>query len=743
MGVRKTAGSAMADAQIVGGWKRYAARKVGTPEAVAEGACYLEPRPCPFEARPDFESRFKEDCVHCARLQGAVERVAPAGSGAAGAIPTLGLLLRLVEAEGLGSAAGAPRPADEDEEERVARATFLLRALPALHAASGARRTERALLASIAGAFSDLTDTILLFEVLADAAGLRLASAYRRADARIGPPPPEGAFDVETLAQSGAFDGEVFDRLRDEILPLDEDRDLLADAVFDGRAAQVMRPGQELRLPTILVEHLPDGPAAILPVFGRERVRYVLVLSSMPEIAGWTSDQMELLSAIAAQAGLAVEGGALLDFARRRGAAARAVHDLLAGLVKPAPAESPAETALRALADATESSHAAAWTLGPDGRHALACILGRPDAGEPDLIEVGESLRHWFEADATPMLLHDLGNDPRFPGGLPEAWGTALAVPLVADDRVWGSFLVVRESRLGAEPAALPYDGEDAALGTTIALLASLARSRDAARDVTGSMERRLRDAEAQLRHLEKVAVVGERGIQLAQDIRNPISAISGFAKRMLKGLPAGNENREYLEIILREADRLERVLAEQISMAQMTRPRLKLQSLNAIVQEALELQSEELVRRRVRLLKRLSPDLPSLLIDPDKIRQVLSNVLQHALQSVPSGGRVRVETRNGTGVVQAEVAHDGPKVAGETLDRLFVPFSTSRRYGAGVGLAVAYQMVREHGGEIRARSEGDWSSIVTIYLPVRENQDRRAKPDRRAGRNDRRRRLA
>jgi hypothetical protein len=75
--------------------------------------------------------------------------------------------------------------------------------------------------------------------------------------------------------------------------------------------------------------------------------------------------------------------------------------------------------------------------------------------------------------------------------------------------------------------------------------------------------------------------------------------------------------------------------------MAQMTRPRLKLQSLNALVQEVLELQSEELVRRRVRLLKRLSPDVPSLLIDNDKMRQVLLNIVQHALQSVPSGGRV------------------------------------------------------------------------------------------------------
>ena len=276
------------------------------------------------------------------------------------------------------------------------------------------------------------------------------------------------------------------------------------------------------------------------------------------------------------------------------------------------------------------------------------------------------------------------------------------------------------------------------------AAIATLAALKDGAAETTAKSSRHVEELTAQLKHAERLAVVGERGIQVAQEIRNPIAAITGFARRVLKSVGPEDPNKEFLEIILRETERLERILTEQVSMAQMTRPRLKLQSLNALVQEVLETQSEELVKRRVRLLKRLSPDVPSLLLDNEKMRQVLANVLQYALHQVPSGGRVRVETRSGAGHVQAEVAHDGPKTPGESLDRLFVPFSATRRYGAGVGLAVAYQIVREHGGEIRARSEGDWSSIVTIYLPVRENQDRRGKPDRRGGsRSDRRRRLA
>jgi signal transduction histidine kinase len=748
LGAKRRTGSKsgveQADALVVAGWKRFAERRLGSAARVVEGRCYLEAPPCPFESRASFEARFSRDCLRCSRMRSAMEQAAPSSPEGAGAIPTLGLLLRLNEAHGSGSAAGAiPPSSEEHEESRFHTASILLRALPLLHASSGLRRTARVLLAAIAGAFSEVADTVLFYDVTPDGAALRLESAFRRADVGIPVGDRDGYLDVELLAAGGAFDGEVFEKLREGTLPLDQDRDLLSDAVLDGRTTVVLHPSREYRLPTILVDHLPDGPAAVIPVFGRERVRGVLVVSAAPGIGGWTGEQIELLMAIATQAGMALEGASLLDLARRRGAGLRAIHELLASQQKPMGGEPSLDHALRALADVTESSHGIAWARNADGEHALGAIVGRPEAGEAELRELGESFRHWFEADSKPMLLDSVARDPRFAGALPESWGTALAVPLRADDRHWGTFLVVRETRAGAEPSALPYDAEDAALGVLAAAAASLARSREMSLDSVHRAERRLRDAEAQLRHVEKVAVVGERGIQIAQEIRNPVAAISGFAKRVLQALPETDENREYLEIILREADRLERVLTEQIALAQMTRPRLKLQSLNTVVQEALELQSEELVRRRVRLLKRLGPDLPSLLIDPDKIRQVLSNVLRHALQSVPSGGRVRVETRSGVGVVQVEVAHDGPKVAGETLDRLFVPFSTSRRYGAGVGLAVAYQMVREHGGEIRARSEGDWSSIVTIYLPVRENQDRRARPDRRAGRNDRRRRLA
>ncbi len=741
MGAKRASGTARLEDLMLLAWKRYADRKAQGANRVAQGACYMESRPCPFEARADFETRFSQDCVHCARVQGAVERVQPAPPGASGVIPTLGLLFHLLEDE---TRLARLEQVDglEEEEARSRTAGFLFRSIPLMHGALAPDRIARLLLAAIGGAFADVADTILLFRLTADGNGAQLAASYRRADRTAPDAAFRGYLDLDTFESEGGFDGEVFDRLREETIPLDQDRDLFADAVFDGRASLIANPRRELRLPGRVSDSLPEGPAAVLPVFGREKVLGVLVVSQGAGYSGWTADQIELLSAITAQAGIALEGNTVLDLVRRRGAALQSAVDLCRAAAQPSREEARAEFALKALLPATHASGGVAWTCGVSGAPEIAHVHAVDPGATQDLDRLGAWLIQWFEADPKPLSVEGVSLDPRLAGFVPEDWRGVLAVPIREGNGICGALLVFNKSG-GKQDAPAAFDADDAQVAELITSVTSLANIHSSHEESLRSKDRRLHEVEAQLRHAEKLAVVGERGVQVAQDIRNPVAAITGFAKRVLKSLPANDENREFLEIILRETERLERVLTEQVALAQMTRPRLKLENMNALVQEVLQSQAEDLVRRRVRLLKRLAPDVPALLLDNEKMRQVLANVLSYALHSVPSGGRLRVETRAAQGAVQAEIAHDGPKVAGEVLDRLFVPFSTSRRYGAGVGLAMAYQIVREHGGEIRARSEGDWSSIVTIYLPTRDNEDRRNKPDRREGRSERRRRLA
>ncbi|HZV90993.1 MAG TPA: hypothetical protein VFF34_03170, partial [Candidatus Nitrosocosmicus sp.] len=250
MGVKRSSGAARVEEQIVLEWKRYAARRARSADKVAAGVCFLESRPCPFEARPDFETRFVQDCVHCARLHGAAERTGVASPGSSGVVPTLPLLTRLLEEEGNGL---APSGVGDGEDGRWRAAAIFLRALPLLHASSLSDRTARILLAAIARAYEDVVDTILFFEVPHESSSLTLLAAFRHADLDVGLPASGGPIDVDALESTGAFDGAVFDRLREGPIALDQDRDLLSDAVFEGRTAIVARPSRELRLPSLLV----------------------------------------------------------------------------------------------------------------------------------------------------------------------------------------------------------------------------------------------------------------------------------------------------------------------------------------------------------------------------------------------------------------------------------------------------------------------------------------------------------
>jgi len=182
-------------------------------------------------------------------------------------------------------------------------------------------------------------------------------------------------------------------------------------------------------------------------------------------------------------------------------------------------------------------------------------------------------------------------------------------------------------------------------------------------------------------------------------------------------------------------------VLLEQMAYARLEPPRLQMESLNLVVQESLRGAAEALSRRRVRLVKKFASDLPTLLLDAARIRRVVSNIVACALEGLPLGGRIRVETRRAGTHVVLEVVHDRTQQAGDALEQLFAPFGGSGASGAALGLGMAQQIVREHGGEIRVRSEDEWSSVFVVTLPVLDNQDRRQATNRRQSRRDRRRR--
>ena len=285
------------------------------------------------------------------------------------------------------------------------------------------------------------------------------------------------------------------------------------------------------------------------------------------------------------------------------------------------------------------------------------------------------------------------------------------------------------------------FDALDRSFLDTLVRLASGLLDRARQDEGVRTLQRERQDLERQLRRLERAHASAELTSQALREARNPVASIAAFARRAQKEQPESESAGDYLHVIVRESERLERWL-ENAARASAPEPGgMVMTEINPLIQEALQGAGERLVRRRVRLLKRLAADLPALLLDRERVQRAVTNVLEQALDAVGVGGRIRVESRRAGTHVVVEIAHDGHAGTGERFEQLLATFAAGRTPGS-LGLALAQRVVQEHGGEVRVRGEGEWGAILTLSLPVRDNGDRRRESaDRRATHADRRRR--
>jgi len=537
------------------------------------------------------------------------------------------------------------------------------------------------------------------------------------------------------LAAAGGADAvapELTSRLRSLRLSF-EGRDDVTLASW--RSGQATTSGGAPAAHPIWEERLGVTSFHALPVLSDSGPEAVIVLACDPGAA-----PPPLVLALAAQCGrtlarLHAAGGAKL----RRGQ--------LATLRETARAASESQTlpaglqrVTRSAAQALGARGAALWLTDAAGRAlSLTAVFGDPDETETraralELVPLAEACVFHRE---TPLCAEST-DDPRL-GAAARRLAPLMGVPLAARDRMCGALILFgRED----DPAA-PFTREEQDLLALFAAMASSLVEQASLAERVSAAEKKLEESRDLARRAEGLAHLGEVSVRMAREMSGPAASILGFARRVHRSLAEGDAAREYMEIVSREAERLERLVSEHLQFAALHRFHLGLTSLNHVVQDCLEKISPTVASKRVRLLKKLSPDVPPLLLDGEKITQAIANALDNALESVSSGGCVRIETRFERDQAVVEVAHDGPPPAGELLDHLFVPFATGGRGSQGLGLAVAQRIVRDHGGEVGVRREGDWGQVLTLTLPVRENEDRRHGRDRRGERGDRRNRMA
>lgn len=235
---------------------------------------------------------------------------------------------------------------------------------------------------------------------------------------------------------------------------------------------------------------------------------------------------------------------------------------------------------------------------------------------------------------------------------------------------------------------------------------------------------REIRNLQEKVRRSERLASLGRLAAGVAHEIRNPLSSIKGFAQYFVKRLSGRDEEQGYAAVMVKEVDRLNRVITDLLDFAGPRETRREPQSLAAIADQALKLMSPDFADRKVEVVKAYEPDLPEVPVDRDRISQVFINLLLNALESMEAGGEIRIGLRRcgPPPGVEMSVSDTGSGIAEGDLEQLFEPFFSRKKKGTGLGLAIVHQIIESHRGDIRVESRPGTGTTFRIRLPLNGN---------------------
>jgi signal transduction histidine kinase len=224
---------------------------------------------------------------------------------------------------------------------------------------------------------------------------------------------------------------------------------------------------------------------------------------------------------------------------------------------------------------------------------------------------------------------------------------------------------------------------------------------------------------EEQLRRSEKLSTLGEMAAVLAHEIRNPLGSIRGTAEILRDDFQPGTPKHEFIDIQIKETERLNHVVEDFLRMARQQPVDLRDCSLREELETIITLVSRDAQERGVTL--KLEADVGPAIVrgDGEKLRQAFLNIVLNAIQATPHGGSVTIAcSKNGNGW-QVSFRDTGPGIPADVREHIFEPFFTTKPDGTGLGLAVTRKIIEAHHGTLEVESEVGTGTTVVVMLPA------------------------
>jgi signal transduction histidine kinase len=300
------------------------------------------------------------------------------------------------------------------------------------------------------------------------------------------------------------------------------------------------------------------------------------------------------------------------------------------------------------------------------------------------------------------------------------------AVPLIGKGKVIGVILVDNLYNQN------PITEEDIHFLNMFANQAGLAIENATLYRNLEEVHQELKETQTLLIHLEKMVALGEMSTTIAHEIKNPLTSIGGFARRLDRTVPEGSQEKKYSETIIKEVSRLERILSDLLKYTRDESLIFKELDLRDILEESLSMVTEQIHSGRIQLVKEFGEEIPKIIGDGHQLKQTFFNLINNACQAMKEKGilfvRVHSFSKNGSSYVKVEVEDTGNGVDPENLHNIFNPFYSTKESSLGLGLPIVHRIITSHRGQIEVDNRPGKGVNFIITLPAREGTEKEPK---------------
>ncbi len=239
--------------------------------------------------------------------------------------------------------------------------------------------------------------------------------------------------------------------------------------------------------------------------------------------------------------------------------------------------------------------------------------------------------------------------------------------------------------------------------------------------------EHSLKTAQLALVQSEKMAAVGTLSAGLAHEVKNPLSAVLGYAQLSKRKLEQPEIVKKHLETIENETRRCNEIIGNLMQFSRAEKGQFTDVAVNQVVEKSISIVDHQLGLNNVKVNMELAPDIPEIIGNPNQLQQVLMNLAINAQQAMaPDGGNIDIVTSCDDDKVYISVSDTGPGISEDMAKKIFEPFYTTKAAGegTGLGLSVTYGIIQDHKGDIRVERAESGGARFVIELPLEFSRD-------------------